>query len=360
MKRAAYALINLSHLENNLTSIRKIASRSKVMAVVKADAYGHGMLRVCKHLTDVDAFSISHVSEALELRESGITKPILALQGFSIVEELQLAIKHKIQVVIHQDEQLKILRSISHIHAINVYIKLDTGMHRLGFDPSQFKQIVAEINLILPPKSKVRVMTHLACPNELSNPATQQQLDLFDQALSGQHYSQSIADSASILAWPQSHRDWVRPGGMLYGVNPLSGDATNKVQVDLRPAMSLRAPIISIKGCQQGARIGYGGEFCCPHDMVIGIVAAGYADGYPRHLSRAQKLSINGRQVPIVGRISMDMITVDLTGVNAQVGDEVELWGKDISVTQVSRYAETISYELLCAAGNAVHRKYIQ
>ncbi len=360
MRRAAYALINLSHLKKNLNSIRKIVNHSRVMAVVKADAYGHGMLKVCKHLIDVDAFAVAYVNEALELREHGIVKPILALQGFSSVEELQIAVTHNVQVVIHHVEQLKILQSISHTHALNVYIKLDTGMHRLGFDPSQFKQIIAQIKSILPLKSKVSVMTHLACADELNNPATRQQLDLFDQILNGQHYSQSIANSAGILAWPDCHRDWVRPGLMLYGVNPLNDDAATSTQVELYPVMSLRAPIISLKKCQKGARIGYGGEYCCPHDMVIGIVAAGYADGYPRHLSRAPKLSIHGRQVPLVGRVSMDMVTVDLGAVNARVGDEVELWGYEIPVAQIAKNAETISYELLCAAGNAVHRKYIE
>lgn len=360
MRRAAYALINLTHLKKNLTSIRKIANHSKVMAVVKADAYGHGMLKVCQHLTDVDAFAVACVNEALELRDSEITKPILALQGFSTVEELQLAVAQKVQVVIHQSEQLKMLRNISHKFALDVYIKLDTGMHRLGFDPLQFKQIIAEIKSSLVPGSKVSVMTHLACADELNNPATQQQLDLFDQALNGQQCSQSIANSAGILAWPDCHRDWVRPGLMLYGVNPLNGDASASSHVDLRPVMSLRAPIISIKRCQQGSRIGYGGDYCCPHDMVMGVVAAGYADGYPRHLSNSPKLSIHGTHVPVVGRVSMDMITVDLTGVNAHVGDEVELWGYDISVTQVAKDAETISYELLCAAGNAVHRIFIE
>ena len=360
MRRAAYALINLSHLKNNLASIRKIASHSKIMAVVKADAYGHGALKICQHLADADAFSVACVNEALELRESGSEKPILALQGFNTVKELQLAVTHKVQVAIHQVEQLKILQSISPAPVLDVYIKLDTGMHRLGFDPSQFKQIAVEINSALSPASNVSVMTHLACADEVNSSATQQQLDLFDQALSGQQYSQSIANSAGILAWPQSHRDWVRPGLMLYGVNPLTADIGNASHVDLHPVMRFCAPVISIKKCKQGERIGYGGEYCCSRDMVIGIVAVGYADGYPWHLSRAPELSIRGKRAPIVGCVSMDMITVDLSSVDAQVGDEAELWGNDISVTKVAKDAETISYELLCAAGNAVHRKYIE
>ncbi len=359
MKRAAYALINLSSLKHNLASVKKIAHRSKIMAVVKADAYGHGVMEVCRQLTDADAFSVACVNEALELRASGIVKPILALQGFSSVEELQLASAHKIQVVIHQEEQLKILQSNSSAQSLDVYVKLDTGMHRLGFEPLQFKRVVAAINSYISPGSSVKVMTHLASADELNSTSIQQQLEYFDTTLVGQHYSQSIANSAGILACPQSHRDWVRPGLLLYGINPFNGDANNTTQIDLHPVMSLHAPIIAIKLCKKGERIGYGGEYCCPHDMVIGVVAAGYADGYPRHLSSAPMVSVRSLHAPIVGRVSMDMITVDLSAANAQVGDTVELWGNDISVTQVAKAAETISYELLCAAGNAVHRKYI-
>lgn len=360
MRRTAYALINLSHLKDNLTSIRKIVSPSKIMAVVKADAYGHGVLQVCKSLTNADAFCVACVNEAMELRESGIKKPILALQGFNTTEELQLAITHNLQVVIHQPEQLKLLQSISHSNRLDVYIKLDTGMHRLGFHPSQFGQVVDEVKSILPPGSNISVMTHLACADEVNNPATQLQLEVLDQTLAGQKYNQSVANSAGILAWPKSHRDWVRPGLMLYGLNPLDGDAYCNTQVKLNPVMSLCAPLISIKSCKKGDRIGYGGDYCCPHDMVIGVVAAGYADGYPRHLSKAPKCSLHGQHASIVGRVSMDMITVDMSTVNAQVGDAVELWGEHVSVSDIALDAETISYELLCAAGNAVHRKYIE
>ncbi len=360
MRRAAYALINLSNLKHNLSIARKVVSRSKIMAVVKADAYGHGVLKICKSISDVDAFSVACVNEAMELRESNIDKPILALQGFTTAEELQLAIAHKIQVVIHQAEQIKILQTISSAGLLDVYVKVDTGMHRLGFEPQQFKKVISELTAILHPNSNVNVMTHLACADEVNNPVTQQQLELFDHTLKGQIYQQSIANSAAILAWPDSHRDWVRPGLMLYGLNPLNSDIDSALPVNLQPVMSLRAPLIAVKSCKQGERIGYGGDYCCPHDMVVGIVAAGYADGYPRHLMNMPNCSVHGELAPIVGRVSMDMVTVDMTGIDAQIGDEVELWGNNISVTEIANNAETISYELLCAAGNAVYRKYIE
>ncbi|MGI9227358.1 MAG: alanine racemase [Gammaproteobacteria bacterium] len=360
MKRAAYALINLSHLKHNLSIVKKIAHHSKVMAVVKADAYGHGVLSVCKSLSQTDAFSVACINEAVELRENGVTKPILSLQGFSTEKELQFAIAHNIEIVLHHPDQLKQLQSYTSIvHPLDVYVKIDTGMHRLGFEPSQFDAVITQLKSLLPNESKISVMTHLACADEINNPATEQQLELFDHTLNGQEFIQSIANSAGILAWPKSHRDWVRPGLMLYGVNPLDADV-DKLNVELKPVMSFRAPVISIKQCLQGDRIGYGGDYCCPHDMVIAVVAAGYADGYPRHIPGAPMISIHNKSVPIVGRVSMDMITADITGIESQVGDEVELWGNDISVEKIARDADTISYELLCAAGNAVPKKFIE
>lgn len=360
MKRAAYALINLSHLKHNFSIVKKVAHHSRVMAVVKADAYGHGVLNVCKSLSEADAFSVACINEAVELRENGITKPILSLQGFNTVKELQIAIAHNIEVVLHHSDQLKLLKSYTSItHPLDVYVKIDTGMHRLGFEPSQFDVVITQLKSLLPNESKISVMTHLACADEINNPATKQQLKLFDHALDGQEFIQSIANSAGILAWPNSHRDWVRPGLMLYGVNPF-GDDADKLNIELKPVMSLRAPVISIKQCYQGDRIGYGGDYCCPHDMVIAVVAAGYADGYPRHITGAPIISIHNKSVPIVGRVSMDMITANITGIDAQLGDEVELWGNDISVAKIAKDADTISYELLCAAGNVVPKRFIE
>lgn len=360
MKRKTRALINLAHLKKNLALTKKIAGRSRIMAVVKADAYGHGINAVCEALSSADAFAVACVDEALEMRAGGIQKPIVALQGFSTAAELQAAITHAVQVIVHHPEQLKILQHTPPADTLEIHLKLDTGMGRLGFDPSQFKKIVAELHTILTPPPKITVMTHLACADELDNPATERQLEAFDRALRQQQYPRSIANSAALLAWPQSHCKWVRPGLMLYGVNPFDADTAGVARVKLHPVMSLRAPIISVKTCRKGTRIGYGGEYRCPRDMVTGIVAAGYADGYPRHMKRTPSVFIHGRRAPVVGRVSMDMIAVDLTSVDARTGDEVELWGENISVAEIASNAETISYELLCAAGNAVvDKEYI-
>lgn len=359
MKRAAFARINLVHLKNNLAAIQRLANNSKVMAVVKADAYGHGMLEVCNSLSDADAFSVAYVNEALELRANGIKQPILALQGFSSSNDLKNAIEHDIQVVIHHPEQLKILKSISNTANLDVFVKIDTGMHRLGFAPQEFDSIFAELKSFLSPKSKIRLMTHLACADEVDNVVTQQQLELFELITKDTSCEQSIANSAGILAWPQSHRDWVRPGLVLYGINPMQKSDIS-LPIELHPVMSLHAPLISIKRCKKGEKVGYGGDFCCPSDMVIGIIAIGYADGYPRHLNSAPSVSIGAKQVPIVGRVSMDMIAIDLTAIDTRVGEIVELWGENILVSEVAQHAETISYELLCTAGNSVYKEYIQ
>lgn len=360
MKRAAFARINLAHLKNNLAAIQKLANNSKLMAVVKADAYGHGMLEVCNSLSNADAFAVAYVNEALELRDNGIKQPILALQGFGSSNDLQNAIKHDIQIVIHHPEQFKILKSISNTTNLNVFVKIDTGMHRLGFEPQEFDSIFAELTSLLSPESKIRVMTHLACADEVDNVATQKQLEQFELVTKDTSCEQSIANSAGILAWPQSHRDWVRPGLVLYGVNPIERSALLSSPVELQPVMSLHAPLISMKHCKKGEKVGYGGDFCCPSDMVVGIIAIGYADGYPRHLDSTPYVYIGEQQVPIVGRVSMDMIAVDLTAIDAQVGEIVELWGENILVSEVAQRAGTISYELLCAAGNSVYKEYIQ
>lgn len=358
MKRAAFARINLSNLKHNLAMIRELAGNSKVMVVVKADAYGHGMLEVCSCLTDVDAFAVAYVNEALALRGNGITQPIVALQGFRNPSDLELAIQHNVQVVIHHQEQLAILKSYADAPTLDVLLKCDTGMHRLGFSVEEFNDVLVEVKALLSAESSIRLMTHLACADDIANQFTSIQLQRFDQLVEGKKFQQSIANSAGILAWQESQRDWVRPGIILYGINPLYKQDIDS-SIELRPVMSLHAPLISIKDCKKGEKVGYGGDFSCPSDMLIGIIAIGYADGYPRHLKTAPSVAIGAQKATVVGRVSMDMIAVDLTGIDTKVGEFVELWGELISVAEVAEHAETISYDLLCAAGNSAHKIYI-
>jgi len=358
MKRAAFAHINLSNLKHNFASVRMLASNSKIMAVVKADAYGHGILETCNSLRDADAFSVAYVNEAIELRNSGIKHPVVALQGFRSAQDLEQAILHDVQVVIHNKEQLKILNNFAEAPILSVLLKCDTGMHRLGFAIEEFDDALVELKAALSSESTIRIMTHLACADEVTNPFTTEQLNHFDRLVENKPYEQSIANSAGILAWPESHHDWVRPGLILYGIDPIGKHDENS-SIKLRPVMSLHAPLISIKHCKKGDKVGYGGDFSCPGDMLIGIIAIGYADGYPRHLKSSPSVLIGGKMAKLVGRVSMDMIAVDLTGIDVRVGEVAELWGETICVTDVARCAETISYELLCAAGNSVHKIYI-
>jgi len=202
-------------------------------------------------------------------------------------------------------------------------------------------------------------MTHLANADDVDSDMTAQQLVCFDSLVDIHQNEQSVANSAGILAWPDSHREWVRPGLVLYGISPFAKSAAMS-NLDLRPVMSLHAPLISIKDCKKGEKVGYGGDFSCPQDMVIGIIAIGYADGYPRHLKGVPNVSIAGKIAPLVGRVSMDMIAVNLEGIEVKVGEIAEMWGESIPITEVANHAETISYELLCAAGNSVYKKYIQ
>ena len=328
------------------------------MAVVKADAYGHGMLQVCQALSEADGFSVANINEAMELRENGIQKPLLALQGVNDKEDLKNAIEQNIQIVVHHQEQIELLKAYKS-PSLSVFFKIDTGMHRLGFGIAEARSVLGQMRQALSPESKISLMTHLSCADELENPATSMQLEAFNKIADEYDYEQTIANSAGVLAWPDTHRDWVRPGLILYGINPIESK-TEAVGLGLKPVMSLNAPLISIKKCKKGEKIGYGGDFCCPNDMLIGIIAAGYADGYPRHLRSAPNVSIGIKKATLLGRVSMDMIAVDLTGIDAQVGNVAELWGETISVSDVARHAETISYELLCSAGNAVEKKYIQ
>ncbi len=358
MRRAAYALINLAHLKNNLATIRKVANQSKIMAVVKADAYGHGVSQVCDALEDADAFSVAYVNEAMGLRESGIKKTLLALQGFSNEVDLDNAIRNNIQVVIHHEEQLKLLHSFKAPH-LDVNLKIDTGMHRLGFNPEDADKALDDLQCLISPESKIHLMTHFSCADDVQNPTTLNQLEKFDDIASRYPFEQSIANSAGVLVCPQSHRNWVRPGLVLYGVNPVRHQAIEN-EPQLHAVMSLHAPIISIKSCKKGEKIGYGGDFSCPNDMLIGIIAIGYADGYPRHLSTTPSVVVGGKRATVLGRVSMDMIAVDLSDVKPQVGEIAELWGEYMSVSEVAEHAGTISYELLGAAGNAVVKKYIQ
>ena len=346
MSRAVEAHIDLNALRHNLQVIKRFAPQSKVIAVIKANGYGHGMTEVAQALSNVDAYGVACLPEAQRLRSQGIELPILLLSGFFDHQELNECSELGLHVAIHQLAQVDQLEAAALTTPVDAWLKIDTGMHRLGITPDQFESVYQRLRACSS-VNKLRFMTHFARADEVDRPETDQQIECFDQLVQGIEVEQSMSNSAAIIKYPQSHRDWVRPGIMLYGVAPFAQKVG--LDYDLRPVMTFSSHIMAIRLCKKGDALGYGGTWVCPEDMPIGIVAVGYGDGYPRHASHGTPVLINGIQVPLVGRVSMDSIFVDLrTCPEAKLGDEAILWGKGLPVEEVAACAATIPYELLC------------
>ena len=358
MARKCTASINLSAIKKNYLYAKSLAPNSKAIAIIKADAYGHGAIEVAKKLDEVaDAYGVACIEEALELLNSGIDKtPILLLEGVFEKSELVLVAKHSLIVTVCNSIQLQWLLDADLNKPIDVFVKYDSGMGRLGFQDDSFIQA---INLLEESKNigEITLMTHFSSADDLGSSLTTKQIRNFDNTLYAEKYPGSLANSAAILKWSESHRDYVRPGIMLYGSSPFS-DA--KYQKNLIPAMTLSSDLISIKNLKKGQEIGYGARFICPHDMQIGVVAIGYADGYSRHAKDGTPVYINDTRTRVVGRVSMDMITIDITDVpHPEIGDRVELFGENVSVDEVAEYCNTISYEIFTKITRRVYKAYI-
>jgi len=358
MARKCTASINLNAIKKNYLYAKSLAPNSKAIAILKADAYGHGAIKVAKELSEVaDAYGVACIDEAIELLSSGIDRtPILLLEGIFEKSELILVAKHGLIVTVCNSIQLQWLLDADLKKPIDVFVKYDSGMGRLGFQEESFIQA---INLLEESKNvgEIILMTHFSSADEPESTLTKKQIRNFDNTLYAEKYPGSLANSAAILHWGESHRDYVRPGIMLYGSSPMS-DA--KYQKKLIPAMTLSSVLISIKNLKKGQGVGYGARFICPHDMQIGVVAIGYADGYSRHAKDGTPVYINGTRSKVVGRVSMDMTTIDLTGVqNPKIGDRVELFGDNISINEVAKYCNTISYEILSKITKRVYKAYI-
>lgn len=348
MSRPIQALIDLSALEHNLSVARRYAPRSRVMAVIKADAYGHGLLRAAEALSRADGFAMLEMDAAVRLREAGYRQLILLLEGFFAMEELTWIEQHHLSTVIHHREQLAMLSAYRPRGRLNVFLKLNTGMNRLGFTLEQFPSALATLKAN-PAVGQITLMTHFACADESDgNENVAAQLQCFNAVAAGRNLPLSLANSAAILRYPETHADWVRPGIMLYGASPFA-DRT-AAELDLYPAMTISSRIIAVQMLKSGDGIGYGHISRADRPMRVGIVAGGYADGYPRHAPAGTPVLVDGRRTRIVGRVSMDMLHVDLSEVeNARVGSLVTLWGKEMPVDEVARSAGTVGYELLCA-----------
>ena len=347
MTRPARVVINLPALRHNLNRVRTLAPRSRVMAIVKTDAYGHGITRVARALSAADAFGVACLEEARQLRESGIIQPIILLEGAYAASELPEIMQLDLDMVVHDMTQVEMLEGAGTGKPFNVWLKVDSGMHRLGIMPGMFNNVWQRLQACAAVAQPLRLMTHLATASERTHPMTQEQLDGFERVCGHLHVEKSIANSAGITAFPASHADWVRPGLMLYGVSPLADG--NSIEEGLVPVMTLRSELIAVKRLRAGDPVGYGATWHCPEDMPVGVVAAGYGDGYPHHAPSGTPVLLNGRQVPLIGSASMDMLSVDLrTQPDARVGDPVVLWGEGLPVEIIARHAGTIPYELLC------------
>jgi alanine racemase len=328
------------------------------MAVIKANAYGHGAVAAARALTDADAFAVASVEEAVQLREAGVSASIVLLEGIFEPEELATVSAHRLQMVVHTEEQVRWLEEARSGPALCLWLKINTGMNRLGFAPEDAPGVWQRLQrLPCIDRGCMRWMSHLSCADECDNPVTSQQLHRFTGAVQNEVGERSLANSAALLTRPDTHLDWVRPGIMLYGASPVEPEC--KLSAALRPAMTFESRLIAVHRHGKGDPIGYGQSWTCPEDMTVGVVAAGYADGYPRHAPNGTPVLVNGRHAALVGRVSMDMLCVDLRGQRrARAGDPVVLWGEGLPVETVAAHAGTISYELLCGVGVRVPRVY--
>ncbi len=329
------------------------------MAVIKANAYGHGMVAVAQHLGTADSFAVARLPEAQLLRESGIDKPIVLLAGVSTDKELEVAFAENFELVVHHIEQVKLLERADGASG-TVWLKFDTGMNRLGFPPDEAPQLLPRLEAVRA-VSELRLMTHFASADEPDNVATEAQLAAFAPVTRNFPGAVSIANSPASLGWPQvldartqlgfEGDFWLRPGISLYGVSPFA-DKTGR-ELGLKPVMQFEARLIAVKPLHAGARVGYKGTYICEQDTTLGIIAAGYGDGYTRHFRSGTPVLLNGRRVPLIGNVSMDMIAVDLgQGASDRVGDVATLWGDDLPVEEVAPWADAIPYELVCGVMN--------
>jgi len=346
--------IDLKALRNNLQQVRHMAPASSVIAMVKANAYGHGLERIASALPDAEALGVACCEEGLLLRAAGIKNPVVLMEGLFAASELDKAVENNFILVVHHLSQIEMLEKHAISKPVSVWLKIDTGMHRLGFEASVVPDVYARLMNCPSVKKPIGLMTHFAESDVLDRAVTRQQIDMFNTVTQNLSGPRSLANSAGIIAWPSAHADWVRPGIMLYGASPFVGH--RGVEHHLQPVMSLTSELIAIHHLSKGSQVGYGGTWTCPEDMRVGVIGIGYGDGYPWHAKNGTPILVNGRPCSLAGRVSMDMITVDLrTQPEANVGDPVLLWGPGLPVEVVAEYSDTTGYELLTRITQRVH-----
>lgn len=363
MIRKTRALINTQALLHNVQITRGYTKHAALIAMLKADAYGHGLLDIARCLlthSAVDAIGVALLDEALILSKAGISLPIIVFQGAFHPDAFALAAEKDIQLVLHTPSQIALLSTLNLPKPLHVWLKINTGMNRLGVLPEAAADLFAQLNALAQVAKPVRCMTHFANVNGIHHGGkTQQQIACFDKTLATFNTQYpiecSLAKSAAILHSPHTCRDFARPGLMLYGASPIDGTRANDYQ--LKPVMTLRSELMAIQSCHQGNDIGYDATWQCPEDMPVGIAAIGYADGYPRHVPNGTPVLLNGKPVQLIGRVSMDMLAIDLrTQPHARIGDPVTLWGDGLPVEEIATYANTTAYELLSQVTARVER----
>lgn len=356
--RAAWAEINLHALNHNLTVVRKHAGNAKVLAILKANAYGHGLSRVATQLDGVDAIGVARLDEALALRKAGIAKPIVLLEGFFSAAELPILAASGIQPVIHAHYQLEQLEHAQGLaQPLNVWLKVDTGMHRLGVAPSDAVSVFRRLQACANVQGTPILMSHFACADTPEHRQNEMQRATFKSIHDVVKAPISFSNSAALLADVAAHDDWVRPGLALYGVSPFAG--CEGTTLDLQAVMSLQTSVIAIRELAVGEGVGYGAAWRASGPTRVGILAIGYGDGYPRTAPHGTPVFINGRRYPIVGRVSMDMLSVELgLDSDVQVGDTGQLWGPDLPVELIAKHVGTVPYELLCNVAHRVALEY--
>jgi alanine racemase len=345
MTRSATATIHLDGLRANLARVRKQAGDARVMAVVKADAYGHGLERCARALAEADAFGVASIADGLRLRAAGHRQRIVVLSGPDSANDLTELQRLGLDAVIHHAAQVAMLESVRGGAPLKVWLALDTGMHRLGFPAEHAATVYARLAALAAVDPAIVLMTHFASSEERDNDQIARQTRRFFDAIRHLPGERSLSNSAGLLGWPQARGDWVRVGGLLYGLTVAAGKTG--ADFGFAPAMALTTRLIAIQRVARGEPIGYGATWMCPEDMDVGVAAIGYGDGYPRSAESGTPVRVHGAPAAIVGRVSMDLVTLDLRRARgARVGDLVTLWGHGLPAETVAQHAGTIDYAL--------------
>jgi len=360
MSRPTVANIDLNALRHNYRLAESLAPNSQTIPMVKANAYGHGAIEVATALgTMAPAFGVASIEEALALRQGGIAKPVLLLEGSFTADEVSVAAQNNFWLMVENRPQVEAIINANIAQQVKVWLGIDTGMHRLGFQGDDIQSAFNALSNSRNVSRDIVVASHFACADDLDNEATLRQIQQFELHMptSKTAYTTSLANSAAILGWPKAHRDWQRPGYMLYGNSPFKHPQQHADK--LQAVMSFESAIISVRSIEAGESVGYTANWTAERPSTIATITVGYGDGYPRHATNGTPVLINGTRCPLVGRVSMDMITVDVTDIDAKIGDRVVLWGAELPVNEVARFCGSIGYELMTGMPARVPRVYL-